>query len=389
MPFDIKDSSNAYSIHYNPFFMTGGDMSRNTITRVLYLLLLLMITYIAYSVTVAPPGGAGAQNSKGSEKDKAQKESEETTKDKYKNKSFMQFRGEREFLDTKMDALQKDLDLYWYQQWYLMEEAKYKRDLSLHKKDTKEWTELQKRINESRSYAGTTDTLEGVNKKVEDAKTNLSNLKRRKLEVETEMNRLIDIEQPKQEFKKLISLNFTMLIALVILGFFFIAWRDQTVRCAIFAGQEGIQFVTLFSLVIAIILFGVLGILEGKELAALLGGLSGYILGRTTSHSPGASMANTSASSPAITAISPSDATVGTTQSPIPVQISGSALQLANSVKIVQGANELLVANIVSNEGVIKCNVTLNPNQPKGVYDVIVTNSDGAVARLPQAFTVK
>ena len=51
-------------------------------------------------------------------------------------------------------------------------------------------------------------------------------------------------------------------------------------REAIFTGESGIQFVTLFSLVIAIILFGVLKILEGKELAALLGGLSGYILGR-------------------------------------------------------------------------------------------------------------
>ena len=35
-------------------------------------------------------------------------------------------------------------------------------------------------------------------------------------------------------------------------------------------------------MVIAIILFGIINILEGKELAALLGGLSGYILGRTS-----------------------------------------------------------------------------------------------------------
>jgi hypothetical protein len=50
-------------------------------------------------------------------------------------------------------------------------------------------------------------------------------------------------------------------------------------------GEFGIQFVTLFSLIIAIILFGVLKILEGRELAALLGGLSGYILGRTSDRS--------------------------------------------------------------------------------------------------------
>jgi hypothetical protein len=51
----------------------------------------------------------------------------------------------------------------------------------------------------------------------------------------------------------------------------------------VFSGRAGLQFITLFSLVIAIILFGIVEILEGKELAALLGGLSGYILGRSTS----------------------------------------------------------------------------------------------------------
>jgi hypothetical protein len=38
--------------------------------------------------------------------------------------------------------------------------------------------------------------------------------------------------------------------------------------------------VTLFSIIIAIILFGLTGILEGKELSALLGSIAGYILGK-------------------------------------------------------------------------------------------------------------
>jgi hypothetical protein len=79
------------------------------------------------------------------------------------------------------------------------------------------------------------------------------------------------------------SATFAALVGLVIIGFFIIAWGDERVRQAIFSGTAGIQFVTLFSLVIAIILFGIIEILEGKELAALLGGLSGYILGRATS----------------------------------------------------------------------------------------------------------
>ena len=76
------------------------------------------------------------------------------------------------------------------------------------------------------------------------------------------------------------TLVFAVLVGGVIIGFFVVAFTSNTVKTAIFAGDSGIQFVTMFSLVIAIILFGVLKILEGRELAALLGGLSGYILGR-------------------------------------------------------------------------------------------------------------
>ena len=85
-----------------------------------------------------------------------------------------------------------------------------------------------------------------------------------------------------QSFKTWMSVIFAGLVLAIMVGFFVIAWRDETVRRAIFTGAAGIQFITLFSLVIAIILFGITGILEGKELAALLGGLSGYILGRGT-----------------------------------------------------------------------------------------------------------
>lgn len=76
---------------------------------------------------------------------------------------------------------------------------------------------------------------------------------------------------------------FAALVGLVIIGFFAVAFRDEKIRQTIFSGQAGIQFLSLFSLVIAIILFGITGILEGKELAALLGGISGYILGRVAS----------------------------------------------------------------------------------------------------------
>lgn len=91
---------------------------------------------------------------------------------------------------------------------------------------------------------------------------------------------LVQMLNPEQKFKLTMSITFAILIGCVIIGFFIISWHDEKIRQAIFSGESGIQFLTLFSLVIAIILFGITQILEGKELAALLGGLSGYILGR-------------------------------------------------------------------------------------------------------------
>jgi predicted phage tail protein len=100
--------------------------------------------------------------------------------------------------------------------------------------------------------------------------------------VEDTIQDMLNPDIAKQKFKSTVSMVFAVLVGAVIMGFFAIAFRDERVRQAIFSGQAGMQFVTLFSLVIAIILFGITSILEAKELAALLGGLSGYILGRVT-----------------------------------------------------------------------------------------------------------
>lgn len=98
--------------------------------------------------------------------------------------------------------------------------------------------------------------------------------------VDDELNSALRIDRERNIFKTQIALAFTGLVGMVILGFFVIAGVDVRVRQSIFSSQSGIQFITLFSVVIAIILFGITGILESKELSALLGGLSGYILGR-------------------------------------------------------------------------------------------------------------
>jgi hypothetical protein len=90
----------------------------------------------------------------------------------------------------------------------------------------------------------------------------------------------------KNNFKLWLSAIYAGIVFVVIIGFYGLAYRDKELSGTIFSHQSGLQFITLFSLVIAIILFGILEILEGKELAALLGGISGYILGRVATDRP-------------------------------------------------------------------------------------------------------
>jgi hypothetical protein len=101
---------------------------------------------------------------------------------------------------------------------------------------------------------------------------------------QNDLDRRTNVDQIAQQFKATISLYSAVLVGLVILGFFVVALRDENVRQTVFRGESGIQFLALFSVIIAIILFGITGVLEGKELAGLLGGLSGYILGRVTAN---------------------------------------------------------------------------------------------------------
>ncbi len=102
--------------------------------------------------------------------------------------------------------------------------------------------------------------------------------------IENEIDQVILAADEENEFRLIISLLFTGLVAFVIAGFYVMAYKNNVVANA-FGGEKGIQFITLFLVVIAIILFGIMGVFGGKELSALLGALSGYILGRSTSGS--------------------------------------------------------------------------------------------------------
>jgi hypothetical protein len=94
------------------------------------------------------------------------------------------------------------------------------------------------------------------------------------------ISELMTFSRDESWFRLEMGAGFLILVTLLIVCFFIFASRSGSIK-DILSNDRGLQFITLFSLVIAITLFGLLNILESKELAALLGGLSGYILGRS------------------------------------------------------------------------------------------------------------
>ncbi len=148
----------------------------------------------------------------------------------------------------------------------------------------------QERIDTIQRYIDSTaEELQGVKDngpKLQEAKSDLGKKRRTEFNVEQKIASLFDTSKDVTRFRASATYTFAVLVFLVVSGFYLIAWYKQGVAATIFAGEMGMQFITLFLIVIAIILFGIMGTLEGKELAALLGGLSGYILGRVERKSP-------------------------------------------------------------------------------------------------------
>jgi hypothetical protein len=135
------------------------------------------------------------------------------------------------------------------------------------------WEESQRFEIDKRGQEGISADLDAVQRDITRVRDYL-------LSLDDNINSMLLTTDANNDFKKWISISFSVLVGLVIIGFFAIAMREKGIRDIIFSNDSGLQFVTLFSIVIAIILFGVINVLEGRELAALLGGLSGYILGR-------------------------------------------------------------------------------------------------------------
>lgn len=141
--------------------------------------------------------------------------------------------------------------------------------------------------------------------KIKDLQTNLEVLQKKKIEYadrnkaheylvknieivnqdinicQNQIDTALDPENRKQEFKTTMSICFVVLIGILLISFFLIVYlRSDNTLSKDLLGGYGLQFITLFVLIIAIILFGILDILKGSELAAMLSGISGYILGK-------------------------------------------------------------------------------------------------------------
>jgi len=124
-------------------------------------------------------------------------------------------------------------------------------------------------------------TFEEIRQQIDGLRAQRINYERTQVDVDLAITRLLMPEVEAQRFKTYVSIIFAALVGFVIFGFFYIAAKDTDVRRTIFSGDTGIQFITLFAIIIAIILFGITGILGDKELAAILAAIAGYILGRT------------------------------------------------------------------------------------------------------------
>jgi hypothetical protein len=103
-----------------------------------------------------------------------------------------------------------------------------------------------------------------------------------KVDADETISGLLVQTRNSDDFRKIVTGIFALLMGFVIIGFFVITVFNRKLLESIFSSDAGLQFITLFAIIIAIILFGVTNILEGRELSALLGAISGYILGRST-----------------------------------------------------------------------------------------------------------
>ena len=132
---------------------------------------------------------------------------------------------------------------------------------------------------DSAAYQELRNKIATVNENIGNIQTDLS---RSRSLINTTITRISE----QHDFKRMVSNNFLILIGIIIVAFFgSLTMRPKNSHHAAMTSlmnEKGLQFITLFVLIIAVVLFGILGILEGRELGAILSGIAGYVLGRGT-----------------------------------------------------------------------------------------------------------
>lgn len=114
------------------------------------------------------------------------------------------------------------------------------------------------------------------------AKKSIDNLEADITEASQQLQMITSSEAQNQDFKKYITLTVAILLGLILVAFFGgVLYKSGNEVKAKLIGESGLQFITIFVIIIAVILFGIMNILKGSELAAILSAIAGYILGKT------------------------------------------------------------------------------------------------------------
>ena len=129
------------------------------------------------------------------------------------------------------------------------------------------------------------------------------------------------------------------------------------------------------------------GIDFAKQVFAVVGTLMTSVASFYFASRASASATTAAVSAPKLTSIAPTQASAAGSPT-VAVQIVGTDLQLTKNVNLEMGSTRIAGSDVTSNAELIKCAFALDPGLPAGKYDVVVTPSDGATARLPAAFEV-
>lgn len=193
----------------------------------------------------------------------------------------------KELIDQKYESLKKEY--YALQKKFDAEQKKSNKDEELIVKLNDDKNSIQQDLDVNKKLL---DQFSSLPKEMEALKKDLKKQELELIHCENQIQLALESDEYAQLFKIWVSGFFAAMVMALIIGFY---WK---VGSTVFSGQTGIQFVTLFSLIIAIILFGITGILADKELSALLGGLSGYILGKYNGKGDGGDTNNANNGSP-------------------------------------------------------------------------------------------